>query len=183
MRRIFIAIPLPIAIQEEIGKLITKLKKFSWTVKWEPREKMHITLRFLGYLGDAEIKKIDTLIARVAEKHKKVELQIDGFVAFPNFRFPRIIGLKISNYKELNQLQSSIAKIIDDERIGKAEIHKFTGHITLGRMASAPVNLKALSTIKFNRVFTARSIDVIESVLSPSGSDYFIISSYTLKDD
>ncbi|MFA5052179.1 MAG: RNA 2',3'-cyclic phosphodiesterase [Patescibacteria group bacterium] len=181
MKRIFIAIELPDAVKKEVYKLVEKLRKFSWPVTWEPVEKMHITLRFLGDVTDQELASVDVLLHSVSRKIAPFDISIKNFVAYPNFKFPHAIGLKITDNAELNNLHSLIARPLNEQGIGKPDKHQFSGHVTIGRLKPVYANFRALTTITCASQFTASSIELVASVLKPNGSEYTILTSYPFR--
>ncbi|MFA6553519.1 MAG: RNA 2',3'-cyclic phosphodiesterase [Patescibacteria group bacterium] len=177
----FIAINPPESVKNDIGELIVKLKKYCWPVNWETPGKLHITLHFLGHIPESDIQIVRDVLCEVVKNTVQFEVKIDGFVAFPNFKFPNIIGLKISDSEALFRLQSAINQGIGETGIGLVEKHSFTGHITLGRLKPTYANFKALSGILCKSQFTVSSIELMESVLKPAGSEYMMSSSYQLR--
>jgi 2'-5' RNA ligase len=180
MQRIFIAITLPDTIQAEVGHLLVKLNKFSWPVKWESPEKLHLTLRFLGDIPGSDVLSVCQALDRIVKNLKQFELVIKGFVAFPDFKFPKVIGLKILENNDLLELQSLVSCTVNELGIGKQETHQFNGHITLGRLTPTYANFHALSQISFQSKLDVDSVAVMSSVLKPTGSEYTIIHRYQL---
>lgn len=180
MRRIFIALPLPENVKTEVIALMGKLQKFSWPITWEVPGKLHVTLRFLGSISDAQLRVIESVVADVAKATAPLMLRVDGYVAFPDFTFPRVLGLKIVDHEGLLALQSAISSQVGALNIGQPEDRQFTGHVTLGRFKKSHVNLRALKMLPFKASFPVTSVDIMESVSKPLGSEYTIIRSYSL---
>ncbi|MFH0873598.1 MAG: RNA 2',3'-cyclic phosphodiesterase [Candidatus Komeilibacteria bacterium] len=179
-RRIFIAINLSDSLKKEIYKLREKLAKFDWPVRWEPIEKIHLTLRFIGHVHDKEVERIKQIVSQAVSKFRLFTLSINGFVVFPSLAAPRVICLNIAGNKQLFDLQASIAGAVDVQGIGEPERHPFTGHITIGRLAPTYANFHALSQITFQSQCTVDAVYIISSVLKPAGSEYTIIGRYQL---
>ncbi|MFA6098390.1 MAG: RNA 2',3'-cyclic phosphodiesterase [Patescibacteria group bacterium] len=179
-KRVFIAIDLPEILKQEIKKLQIKLQKFSWPVRWEEKEKLHLTLRFLGLIDEHQISSISRIVKEAVAKSESFQLSVDGFIAYPNLRFPSVICLLIEDSKTLYSLQGEIDSTIEKQNIGEKERHPFSAHITIGRVGKINTNFHALNKIEFKSKFDVQSMEIMESKLDNEGSKYFILKSFKL---
>lgn len=174
-KRIFIGIPLSGEVQNAILDVQQTLKKFDWPIRWEVAEKLHITLRFLGNISEKELAHTKSIIIQSVEGVRPFIVSLDGFVAFPNFRFPNVLCIRALDNVALTNLQSKIAHTIEESEIGEFERHPFSGHITIGRAGRSPANYRALKQLEFKARFKVQSIQVVESIFSQHGSQYSIV--------
>lgn len=179
-RRIFIALMVPKSVQDEVAQLQQKLQKFDWPVRWEPLEKIHLTLRFLGQLDDHTVQQVLTIVQDIARSSKQFKLTFQGFIVLPSFEVPRVITVGVGDSDELNALYGKISSVIESAGIGEHERLFFTPHLTIGRMKPVRVNFRALTKIKFIKSFSVGSIDIMQSIPTPQGSKYSVIKSYNL---
>ena len=68
--RVFIGLSVPRNIITDIQSLQLKLGKFDWPVVWEPEEKLHITLRFLGDITDNQLERVKEITERITADTK-----------------------------------------------------------------------------------------------------------------
>jgi 2'-5' RNA ligase len=61
--------------------------------RFEPPEKLHITLAFLGYVEPERIEEIGKALHAIARGRPEFELHLDKVGAFPHERRPRVIWI------------------------------------------------------------------------------------------
>ncbi len=180
-RRCFIAIPVPDNTKAVIDTLQGKLKKFDWPIRWEPSNKLHITIRFVGLIKQAELIQVEKVVSHTALQYPVFAININSFVVYPSFEFPRVIGLAIQPNKILLSLYERINSAIAKLEIGELARHSGASHITIGRMAPRRVNFRALTQLSFEHSFSARYVSLIESRLGSASSTYQVINQYPFK--
>ncbi|MBU0598326.1 RNA 2',3'-cyclic phosphodiesterase [Patescibacteria group bacterium] len=180
-KRIFVAINLPDDLKRNIVALQNKLQKFDWPVRWEDEDKLHITLRFLGSITEQNISQINEIVSRAINNFKTFTLKINNFIAFPSFKFPRVICLNIKENESLFELQKKIADPIEDQGIGESERHPFSGHITIGRVKPVNANFRALNKIGFKSEFKVKLVEIMQSNLYSTGSEYSIMNKHEFR--
>ena len=105
--RAFIAIGLPERIKSKIAELENNLKKCDLAFKWVKPENLHLTLKFLGNIGQEQTGKIKEAITKVSGKFTAFEASFNGFGFFPSERRPRVFFISIDK----EELLKSIAEI------------------------------------------------------------------------
>lgn len=95
MNRVFIALDLPDDPKQAILAAQKKLSTFDWPVRWEPIEKLHITLRFLGNITEKELAKVQEIVVYESEETIAFQLNINGYILFPCVKSPRVICLRL----------------------------------------------------------------------------------------
>jgi 2'-5' RNA ligase len=189
--RLFIAIPVPEAIKDEIKKAQDELRAAlpKGAVRWAGRDQFHLTLRFLGSVEVQHLDRLATEVRRACESFRAVRLRAEGIGFFPNLRSPRVIWVSIRDHNgELVRLHTAIDEAVREFTAEKAE-KDFTPHITLGRIKEIQKHdaktIGQLSRLMMNRVFglwTADRIQIIRSELSSGGSRYIVVSEVRLLD-
>jgi 2'-5' RNA ligase len=174
--RLFIASPLPVEIEEMLGKVIFDLKQKRGKVKWVAPKNIHLTLKFLGEVSEEKIEPIKGAIQTVASRHRQVESVIDKVGAFPDFRRPRVVWAGISGNIEL--LQNLAAEIESEmEKLGfEEEKREFRSHLTLGRVKDSSSVGELAEAIKVYEIgpesVTFESLVLFKSTLTPQGPIY-----------
>ena len=174
--RTFIAFDTPEPIRKEMSVLQAELKKANADVKWEPEDKFHATIKFLGDIEEKLLSSVLTKIESIVLKHAAFGVMYQAVGSFPNNRNPRVIWIGCENNDgKLDLLKTAL----DVELLSfgfEIEKRPFHPHITLGRVKSLKgmENLTPmLEKLTFEkRTATIMEILVMKSVLRPEGSEY-----------
>lgn len=166
-RRIFIAVNLPDELKEKLAKFREEWPDLP--ARWTPKENLHITLAFFGYLADEELLKVIDSAKKIARKHQPFEITLNRVCLGPPSRPARMIWAEGEASRELVRLRNDL------EETGQRE---FRAHLTLARLRPGKWrSLREKPVIKkdISLSFPVDSIEVMESVLSPKGPAYFIL--------
>jgi 2'-5' RNA ligase len=166
--RIFIAINLPEDIKKKLFDYQSRWPELP--CQWTKKENLHITLEFLSYLTDEELIELCQKTREIASKKKSFSIHLNKICYDPpasqafNKKLPRMIWVTSERIKEFN----------------------FSPHITLGRIKTwqfRQIKPKERPKIdeETNLSFEVNSIEVMESALKRTGSNYTILESYPLK--
>jgi 2'-5' RNA ligase len=165
--RLFIAIPLPENIKENIIKTIDFPDNFKITKK----DNLHITVLFLG---DTEASKhgiIINTLNNVLKNHAPFYLEISKFGQFPQRGYPRIIYLTgIIGLDKLKKLADDIREKFRE--IGFTDDKHFEYHVTVARQKYYKNNEIKLPEIIVSHNFKVESVVLYKSELKPEGPIY-----------
>lgn len=177
--RLFLALKLPEEIRREIVSFRDEINEGDIPRKWEPTDKLHMTLKFLGDVEDIQNKKIEIIIEKIINDFPKVECEYDRF----GFFLPRILwlGLRVEKhlFEIVNRMNFDLQKL-DFER----EMRNFKPHITILRIKDKlnPDFVSKFNTFKLPpKKFNLDEIALMESKLQKSGSVYTELKNYKLK--
>jgi len=153
------------------------------SVRWEAVAKFHITLFFIGDADSSMIGSFSSEMKSLAAQNPYGEIQLtsDRIDAFPNFRYPRVIVLKMKNENgKIFLLSEQINQRL--RKFGFASDKRFDPHITLGRVKrEKKINLSGIADLKMNEIsFTARNFCLMESKINKNGSEYSVINEFGL---
>lgn len=171
-------------IQEEVKEKVFNLnKRFLDSIKWESKDKFHITLFFLGYVDESRLRIIDSSLAKIEDKLRIGEIDFISYNinAFPKLNSPRVIIIDLNNHdKKVFELTDKINYEL--KQIGFESDKTFHPHITLGRVRKDhKINLSNLKEgVNFDLKFNAKNFYLMESKMKSKGSEYFIIEEYKL---
>ncbi|MDD2534137.1 MAG: RNA 2',3'-cyclic phosphodiesterase [Eubacteriales bacterium] len=131
--RIFIGIDFSNEIKQEIATVQEQLKPYTVSGNWKPSESFHMTLKFLGEVGAAQITPIHEAIKNACMSKKPFELNLSRLWSFDGKDSIRILWLGLGG--ELDQLQILQAKIDSAlHALGfPAEKRGFAPHVTIGQ--------------------------------------------------
>jgi len=182
--RCFIAIELPENIRSALSYIEGKLKKTNADIRWVKPENIHLTLKFLGNVGDATVKKIIELMEKSCRRYNPFYLEIKGVGMFPDKRYPRVLWVGVID----NNILKTLQKDIDDSMatIGFEKDKRFNAHLTLGRFRSSKGKDAILDAIRelegdICGTIEVKSISLMESILHPEGARYTKITEVPLK--
>ena len=193
MHRIFIAINLPENIKEKLADLEKEIANSfpqevsRGMIRWVKKENLHLTLLFIGSVREEEIPQICQIIKIIAQTQKSFSMRFEKVGYGPPGKMPpRLIWLDLEKKPELLTLAEKLKKEMAKAGIlRKIENRAFSPHITLGRIRTwqwrriepeeRPVIEKEISLD-----FEVKSIEVMESILKRTGSEYIILESAKL---
>lgn len=173
--RLFVAVPLPVAAQEEAGRLLRTLSELEWPVRWVKEDGIHVSLKFFGEVTSDRVEAIEELVQFVTRGMKQIALTQLGGGAFPSRQHPRVLRLELAAGPDLELLQDRLER--GGERIGfPPEGRPFRPHITLGRVREGhrlpPGAMDQIEGLTPGLPFLAERVVLFESRLTPGGPVY-----------
>lgn len=183
--RTFIALEFP---ESELNKII-EIRNINFLdyqkLQWEPINKLHLTLRFLGNTQEEIIPLIISKLEQLLKQYKSLNLSFQKFGVFIKDSKPKIFWVGLNDNKELTGLVKDIDNLITEFGFER-EKRKFKPHITLLRIRDRDKNylndILNLTKIELPIInFEAKKITFFKSTLSKSGSVYDTIKSFYLK--
>jgi len=144
-------------------------------IKFVERENLHLNLRFLGEVTDAQAAEVQSRLGRLAMKG--AEVVIRGVGAFPSPSRPRVIWAGVAQEHEGHVTEIARQVIESLEGIGERDDRPFRAHVTLGRVRSGR-NMRELGELlhensgrEFGTVILSE-VKLKSSVLTPNGPVY-----------
>ena len=185
-RRIFLAIDLSDAARDVCAAHLEVLRSGFPNVRvgWERREKLHLTLKFLGSVDNGTLEELQTRVEDFTQKYASFVLRLQDAGVFPAVPRPRILWIGTHDSSEiLNQIHAELEDTC--EAIGfEREAKRFHPHVTIGRVRE-PHSARKLAEYhlqtKIEPVeFKVAELVIYESELQPTGSVYTAISAASL---
>lgn len=182
--RIFVAVNLPEDLKNNLLKYREKWPDLP--VRWAKKEKIHITLAFLGYLSEEEILEVCQAVRMVAAKSQPFSISLNKIVYGPPKKTPpRMIWVEGESNKDLAKLQNELEKNLLEFR---SEKRQFKPHITLGRIKTwqwKEMNPEERPEVneEINLNFEVEAIEVMESFLKKTGPEYAVLESAKLGEE
>ncbi len=178
MSRVFAAIDPPPEILREIERIQFRLRKLiHGVIHWTRPEGLHLTLKFFGNVAASSMDEIGERLACYTRETASLRLRATGVGVFPDLDRPRVIWIGIGgDTQPLEKLQQRIEDGFTALGFAK-ENRPFRPHLTLGRVKT-PRGLLGLAEVTENDApyhageFTASSLDLIKSDLTPTGAVY-----------
>lgn len=171
----------------EILALQQKLERLNLPVSWEPAEKLHLTLNFLGSLPAENINVLRTRIAPVIRSYPVFKLTPFFLETLYNRHDSSLVYLAPTGDVEiLKNLQKDLRAVLNDLRLPQA--NRFLPHITIGKFKKAdPVMIKQflgqIAEFPFASLssFEVNKVTLYESFLTRQGSSYQVVDRVMIK--
>jgi len=173
--RAFIAIDLPEPLHAALAKAQQGFSSAVREARWTRPEGIHLTLKFLGEISDAQTKQVVEALVQIG-LFEPFSVEVKGFGFFPRAQRARVFWAGVTAPPALAELA---ARVEDGMvKIGFArEDRAFSPHLTLARF-QVPRPQQALEAAIAARVntslgkFEASEFFLFESKLSPQGAQY-----------
>jgi|SRR5579859_4947362 len=180
--RLFIAIEIAPDIRERILEFAERMKPEISNARWANPEGLHVTLKFLGNVGDEKVSAIEKALAKIESQSFAITSEDVG--VFPNAKSPRVMWTGIAAGPELGKLAGKIDETM--AQLGfEAERRAFSPHVTLARFKEGDRKMNWSSISPGEKpsfgTMTAKEFHLYESKLSPQGSRYVKRASFSLK--
>lgn len=164
-------------MRHELGEAIERLRPAARDIAWVAPGNLHLTLKFLGEIGEARIESVAAALGEAGLAADPFEARIRGLGAFPSADRPRVVWAGVT---EGASEMIALARRVDvalaalgfprDER-------PFSPHVTLGRVRRPERNpalsdaLGGAAARAFGQV-RVLSASLMRSELGPRGARY-----------
>jgi 2'-5' RNA ligase len=175
--RLFVALPIPDAVTHAL----TLLQGGVPGARWQTREQMHLTLRFIGEVEGGDMRALDDALAGIDAP--AFALQLHGVGQFGN-KQPHALWAGLRKHELLEHLQRKVDNAI--RRVGQPQdAHKFVPHVTLARLRHPDLD-RLRDWLVQHALFTSDEFAVnafclYSSKLTSDGSIYRVEQEYPLR--
>jgi len=183
--RLFIAIGLGEELRESLAGVLAILRRRLKGVAWVRPEKIHLTLKFLGEVGEGDIPSVRQALDETASLCSPFALSCGGLGAFPSPSRPRVIWAGLEGGEE--SLSALVREI--EARLSAlgfpSEERPYHPHLTLGRVKvpSGTGDLeKVFSQTRADSLgpLSAAVLLLMKSTLTPDGAVHEVVSEHPL---
>lgn len=178
--RAFVAVSPPLEVRRALLEAARGLP-VAGEVRWVKPENVHLTLKFLGDVVEADLVRVTDTLQSVCERHDAFEVEPSGFGAFPSAKRARILWVGVGEGAgRLRALADDVERSL--RSLGfEPERRPYWPHLTLGRARGRPAVLEAAGITAPGPGFTVESVDLVESVLGTAGATYSTLASRALR--
>jgi RNA 2',3'-cyclic 3'-phosphodiesterase len=197
--RLFVALDLPDSVRRELADLIIKLKPLCTHARWARPEGLHVALKFIGHVIDAEDKqKLDELRSSLATVRVEfpVDMSFHGVGFFSDEHRPRVFWCGVKSSTKLTELAATVQRALEPLGIPRDD-HAFVPHLTLARFKSPLVAKTPGPRAPHAEFFRATAemaqhdfgsvresqFHLYERLLKPSGPEYKKIGTFSFVKD
>jgi 2'-5' RNA ligase len=167
--RLFVALPLPSRILDEVETAVAPLRSGWPDLRWVRRDLLHLTVAFFGEVDDRTLDRMVLRLERVARRHDPLTLSLCGAGAFPGGgAHARVVWTGLyGDRRALAGLAASVTAAGNRAGSRFGEHRAFRPHLTLAR-CRRPIDVRplldALSAFS-GSPWTAGSIHLMRSHL------------------
>ncbi len=181
--RTFIAIDLPQEVHRELARQQAAFRGLIRDARWTSPEGIHLTLKFLGEVKDAQVIEIKRALEPLAA-FTPFTVEVKGFGFFPDARRPRVFWAGIDAAPDLGQLAARVEDAMAKLGFPREE-RSYSPHLTLARFRE-PKPQPALrdmvakhTELSWGR-FEVSEFFLYESKLHPQGAEYIKLARFAI---
>ncbi len=183
--RVFVAVELPESVLRGLEGLRERFRGCGARASWVKTENMHLTLRFLGEIGEAALAGLGTGLRTACAGRAGLTLALKGTGVFPNPRRPSVVwaGLEAAS-GDLMALQRAVEGAVRAAGLGPDD-KAFHPHVTLGRIRDRRRLGSLAEVLDRTRGFSGGAfgvahVSLFQSTLTPRGPVYECLDTYPL---
>lgn len=181
MIRLFVALNISDEIKGEIISLRNKVIPNPSDYKWEKKEKLHLTLKFIGNVEEKLVDKIQNEMSFLPE-YKPFNCSFSKFGFFYSGKIPKILWLGL----RINDEIFGLVKRLNDKLVLyniPGEKREFKPHLTILRVKKK-LNKNFINSFENCKLpetkFITDSVSLVKSELLQGGSKYSEIKNFKL---
>ncbi|MFO8034289.1 MAG: RNA 2',3'-cyclic phosphodiesterase [Candidatus Bipolaricaulota bacterium] len=180
--RLFFCVELP----EDVRRLLTErsreLRRKLGTAKWVTPENMHITLRFLGELGEDTAREIQDMAAELAKEAEPFQVELETLGAFPRAERARVLWVgPAARHERFARLAHGLEEAVQAAGL-PPERREASPHVTLARFRSPRNVAQVIAPLPEGPLAVpVEELVLMSSVLGPQGPTYSPVARLPLK--
>ena len=187
--RLFVALEIPPAVRDAVAGELGRYRRGVPAARWVRPEAWHVTLAFLGPVGEGAVTDLETALEPVFGGFREFELRLSAGGSFPPRRPARVLwlGLESEPQGALEALQAEVATALVEAGFGLDE-KPFHAHLTLARCnppwprGATERFAQAASQPPAERFAVRRGV-LFESHLGPDGARYEIRALFPMAEE
>jgi 2'-5' RNA ligase len=174
--RAFVAIKIETRVAQRIGEAQSNLNTAFTGIRWVKPENLHLTLKFLGSVGEDKITSIADALERSLDRTPRFSVSCRGLGVFPDIRKAKVLWVGLEG-KPLAPLAATVEDALEPMGFAR-EKRAFKPHLTIGRWRDSAGRsdlLRRELERSQRQDFGASKVNeviLIQSVLKPGGAVY-----------
>ncbi|MFW6448965.1 MAG: RNA 2',3'-cyclic phosphodiesterase [Halobacteriota archaeon] len=184
--RLFVSVDLPEALADAIASVQEPLAEADGIRPVEPTQ-AHVTLKFLGETPES---RVPAVVAGLEEAVATAgigpfDVGLAGLGVFPSLEYISVVWVGVDDgADELCTLHEAVERALVDRGF-EEESHDFTPHVTVARMDHAGGKSLVQRAVRERSPsvgrFSATSVNLTESTLTPDGPRYETVERFPLE--
>ncbi len=176
--RTFVAVFPPPEVREALFRAARDLPA-SDDFRLTSREKIHLTLKFLGEVAEEDLARVKRTLAPIRGRYEPFEISVSGFGAFPSERQARILWSGIEEGTgPLRAIAHDVEELLEPLGFGR-ETRPYVPHLTLGRTRDRRAKVEVASVAPPALRFTVSGVELVESAPGAGGVTYSILETFS----
>jgi RNA 2',3'-cyclic 3'-phosphodiesterase len=183
LHRTFVAILIPEAWTEYLRAVARDLGRGTSGLSWVKPENVHVTVRFLGDLGDDGVARLRESVRRSAAPLRAPVARLGPLGAFPRPEHPRVVWAGLAEGQDaVGAVAAAVERGLRADGFGRAE-KPFRAHLTLARVREGASGVGSIFAATLPEAPPAEPLPrlaVMKSELHPSGARYNVFEEIRL---
>ncbi|HYX69185.1 MAG TPA: RNA 2',3'-cyclic phosphodiesterase [Terriglobales bacterium] len=192
--RAFVAVDIPEEVRQKLARFVEGVRGFAPDARWVNPASLHITLKFIGEIGEEKVAGVKQALAKVSGEVSTIGFRGTGF--FPTVKAARVFWIGVEPDAKLAALAAQVDEALAPLGIAREE-RAFTPHLTLARTGSGrPQRSRGdRANLSFQKLqeklgqmparefgtMSAREFHLYESKLMAGGAVYAKLQSFALR--
>jgi len=175
--RLFSAVAIAPAAQEEISRVEAALDAHVEVKRWQSVANMHITLHFFGEVAEEAVPELAERLSDASHVMSPFQLRLGSLGAFPKRGHPRVLWLGVEDVSQsLYALERTMRAALEDLGLLQ-EARPYSPHITLAREPRGVIRVPELAeTVEVAPVeWQVQHAALYRSLLTPQGAQYSVL--------
>ena len=184
--RCFLALAIPDDVRAPLIKVQEALRRAEADVKWVEEENLHLSLKFLGDVGEEQIGTLKGLLTIEAARWPAMRLTYGGVGVFPDHGPPRTLWVGATgDLEKVAGLAAALERAAEQVGVPR-EGRPFVAHLTIGRVKSGR-NVQRLQAAVGNQRQvplggdTVREFGLYRSTITSDGPIYDVLARFPLR--
>ena len=176
--RAFVAVELDDACRAALRGALARLRDVARGVRWVGPESLHLTLKFIGELAEADLPRAVASLEAAAASARPFTMHVCGLSGFPPRGTPRVIHVEVREASGvLRGVQAEVEEGLARDLGVAKEKRPFVPHLTLGRVRDRRrcPGVAEISAAVADQDFGEVEVDsvvLMKSDLRPTGAVY-----------
>jgi 2'-5' RNA ligase len=178
--RLFIALPVPLPVAEQLAALVPAELK---GLKRVGPELMHVTLAFVGWLDETRVAQVTSAVEAGAARGHSFDVPLEAVGRFPPTGRPRVMWVGTGAEERILALGELVRDALSEAAV-PFDLKPLRPHITLARVregvsvqeARAIGLAVARARVPAGLRFRTQVVNVMQSVLTPKGPRYSLLT-------
>ncbi len=178
--RLFVAIVLEPRVRLALETLQREIGRRISGVRWIPPNQLHLTVKFLGEVGDGDVPGVCEAVAQATSASSPFAMTVASTGCFPTRGDVRIVWAGVKEQSgELLRCVERIEAALEDQGFAR-ERRPFSAHITIGRVkadrSGGAMRARVEGATLHPMDQPVQHVVVMSSDLTPQGPRYAVIS-------
>ena len=187
MIRAFIAVEISSLVIRELVHVIDRLKHRIEGIRWVSPENLHVTLKFLARIDEAQVDPIVATLEDHLRLFSPFIISAKGLGTFPNPTRPHVLWVGLEG-TQLGVLAATVERALDPLGF-LPEKRAFQPHLTIGRwresQKASPQLAQDLAQWSDRHFGDSKisGVTLFQSILKPQGAEYHALRRVSLGKD